>query len=115
MPPENPDLTRRALLAAGAALGLTAATPVGAAPPATAPPPPRRATEPPLPVRIEPPVRYACCRCGGTNVTLDAWAEWDADVQAWVMASVYDHAYCHDCDDETRLDEIAFDPAAETD
>jgi hypothetical protein len=36
----------------------------------------------------------------------DAWAEWDAAAQNWVLGSVYDCGYCHDCDAEARLEEV---------
>ncbi|HEX8669279.1 MAG TPA: hypothetical protein VF727_13005 [Allosphingosinicella sp.] len=46
-----------------------------------------------------------CRTCGGTAVTRDAWAEWDAGTQQWVLGSVFDYAYCHDCDEETQIEE----------
>ncbi|MEA3039465.1 MAG: hypothetical protein QOE79_1978 [Sphingomonadales bacterium] len=104
-PPRHTELTRRQALAAGAALAAAAAAPVAASPNAAVPPPERLAVK-------EHPVDFACCRCGGTNVTRDAWTEWDSDAQEWVLAAVYDHAYCHDCDDDTRLDEVAIVPGS---
>jgi RNase P subunit RPR2 len=50
--------------------------------------------------------RMICRHCGSKLVTRDAWAEWDEDQQAWVLRAVYDHAYCHKCDEETRIEEL---------
>ena len=35
----------------------------------------------------------------------DAWGDWDVDAQEWVLRTVFDHAHCHDCGGETRIDE----------
>jgi hypothetical protein len=51
-------------------------------------------------------VDYFCGTCGGRKVTRDAWAEWDVEEQEWVLGAAFDYAYCHDCDGETRLEEI---------
>lgn len=51
-------------------------------------------------------VDYVCSMCGGNTVTRDAWAEWDVDEQEWVLGAVYDYAFCHDCQEETRLKEV---------
>ena len=50
-------------------------------------------------------VQMHCNSCGSERVTRDAWAEWDVDTQSWLLATVYDYAYCHDCDEETRIEE----------
>ncbi len=44
-----------------------------------------------------------CRDCEGENVGRDAWAFWDVSKQDWVAGQVFDHAYCFDCDTETRL------------
>ena len=41
-------------------------------------------------------------------MTRDAWAEWDADSQDWVLGAVYDYSYCHACDEDARIEEIPF-------
>jgi hypothetical protein len=46
---------------------------------------------------------YGCERCGALAVTRDAWAEWRVDLQAWVLAEIFDFAFCHQCHRETRL------------
>lgn len=53
-------------------------------------------------------LQILCSRCGSTDVSRDAWAEWDVAAQEWTLRAVYDHAYCHACDNETRLTEAAF-------
>lgn len=47
-----------------------------------------------------------CGTCGGKNVSRDAWADWDVHTQDWVLGAVYDYAFCHDCQEETRLEEV---------
>lgn len=54
----------------------------------------------------EPKLRMVCKDCGSTLVTRDAWAEWDEDRQEWALGAVYDYAYCHKCDGETRIQEL---------
>ena len=38
-----------------------------------------------------------CCHCGSDNVLVDAYAEWDADKQEWVLLTTFDDYYCQDC------------------
>lgn len=54
----------------------------------------------------ESPVRMVCEECSSEHVTRDAWAEWDADQQEWVLGAVYDYAFCHDCEAETHILEV---------
>jgi hypothetical protein len=65
----------------------------------------------PSPARAEPRIDIVCAGCGGNSVTRDAWAEWDADAQDWVLGSVFDQGFCHDCEEETRLEEVLLDAA----
>jgi len=48
-------------------------------------------------------LRMACERCGSPRVTRDAWAEWREEEQAWVLGTVFDHAFCHACERKTRI------------
>lgn len=59
-------------------------------------------------------VDYVCNTCGGNSVTRDAWAEWDAEGQDWVLGAVYDYAFCHDCQGATRLEEVELPEESET-
>jgi hypothetical protein len=54
-------------------------------------------------VEALPPCKPCCSRCGSMNVLRDAWATWDAQAGDWVLSSVFDHAFCIDCDAETTL------------
>ena len=38
-----------------------------------------------------------CCECG-TQVMVDAMAEWDVKAQDWVLSSTYEAAYCSTCE-----------------
>jgi hypothetical protein len=51
-----------------------------------------------------------CRTCGGNNVSRDAWADWDTREQRWVLGTVFDYGHCHDCDCESRLEEVALPP-----
>ena len=53
-----------------------------------------------------PKLRMVCGTCGSTLVTRDAWAEWDADEQDWVLGAAYDYSFCHFCEGETRIQEL---------
>ena len=48
-------------------------------------------------------VQMLCGSCGSTDVSRDAWGEWDVEAQDWVLGTVFDHAHCHACQGETRL------------
>jgi hypothetical protein len=47
-----------------------------------------------------------CSACGSDEVSRDAWADWDAARQEWVLGAVFDYAHCHRCDRETSLIEV---------
>lgn len=57
--------------------------------------------------------RHVCEDCGGTNVSRDAWARWNARTLQWELAQVFDEAFCHDCERATKLrvEVWKFDPA----
>ena len=44
--------------------------------------------------------RPVCRYCGSDNVSKDAMADFDSDTHQWVVRYVYDHGYCHDCENE---------------
>ena len=52
-----------------------------------------------------PGVTFVCTCCGSRNVMRDAWAVWDEGTQHWELGSVFDAAFCADCDGETTLKE----------
>lgn len=51
--------------------------------------------------------RIICGTCGSDYVSRDAWADWDTEAQEWVLGEVFDYGHCHDCANESRLEEIA--------
>ena len=50
---------------------------------------------------------YVCNMCGGNQITRDAWAAWDTAAQDWTLGAAFDYAFCHDCEQETNLVEVA--------
>jgi hypothetical protein len=104
MAAERHNLTRRALLGAGAVA--TAAAVAGTSQAVEAARVEADAPASPAPAPAHDSVEMVCRSCGGTAVTRDAWAEWDAAGQQWVLGSVFDYAYCHDCDEETQIEEV---------
>lgn len=56
---------------------------------------------------LTPRYTYICNVCGSDDVTRDAWAAWDVKEQDWVLGAAFDYAYCHRCENETHLDEVA--------
>lgn len=59
-------------------------------------------------------VDYVCRTCGGSKVTRDAWADWDSKAQRWKLGAAFDFAYCHDCEEETKLVEVDLETRAPT-
>lgn len=51
-------------------------------------------------------IEIICGTCGSRNVARDAWAAWDAEQQDWVLGAVFDYGHRHDCDGESRLEEV---------
>jgi len=48
-------------------------------------------------------IQIVCGKCGSTEVSRDAWGDWNVQTQEWALRCVFDYAHCHDCDGETRL------------
>jgi hypothetical protein len=57
------------------------------------------------------PVTIHCATCGGQNIGRDSWANWNVRRQEWEAGPLFDHAYCFDCDAETRLEERVLQPS----
>jgi hypothetical protein len=51
-------------------------------------------------------IAIICGNCGSDEVSRDAWANWDAREQEWVLGAVFDYGHCHRCDGESRLVEV---------
>lgn len=52
-------------------------------------------------------LRILCSACGSEDVMRDCWATWNAELQLWESADLQDHAWCNNCDGETKLVERA--------
>lgn len=48
---------------------------------------------------------FVCESCGTPGVTREAWAAWDVGQQAWVLAELFDYAFCHRCHRRTQLEQ----------
>lgn len=55
-------------------------------------------------------VTYVCETCGSDDVSRDAWADWSAEKQEWVLRTEFDYAHCHRCDCETNMEEVELIP-----
>lgn len=60
-------------------------------------------------------IDVVCGTCGSNSVTRDAWAEWDVETQDWVLGAIYDYAFCHSCQEESRLEEVELPRTSEVD
>jgi hypothetical protein len=56
--------------------------------------------------RKAPRIQIVCGTWGSTDVSRDARGDWDVRTQRWELRTVFDYAFCHACDAETRLEEI---------
>jgi hypothetical protein len=56
--------------------------------------------------RKAPKIQIVCGTCGSTDVSRDAWGDWNVEWQEWELRTVFDYAHCHRCDDETRPAEV---------
>ncbi len=52
-------------------------------------------------------IQIVCNVCGSANVSRDAEATWDIELQRWELLTVYDNATCNKCEGEASLEEIA--------
>ena len=55
------------------------------------------------------PVRIICSDCGSAHVSRDAWADWSAERQEWVLGTVFDDGHCHVCERDVTLVELPVD------
>jgi hypothetical protein len=55
---------------------------------------------------------FICGTCGSDDVSLDAWADWDARTQQWVLPCTFDYSHCHACEGDTRLVEAELAPSS---
>ena len=45
----------------------------------------------------------SCRTCGSELVARDAWACFNPETGLWELETVFDHAHCHQCEDQTKL------------
>jgi hypothetical protein len=57
---------------------------------------------------INPKIDKVCARCGSSRISSDATAVWDVHNQCWEIASVHDHTYCPDCDEECDREDAPY-------
>lgn len=43
-------------------------------------------------------VEPQCSKCGGTQIYLDAWADWDWRKQEWALHSTHGNPWCDTCE-----------------
>lgn len=55
-------------------------------------------------------IRKICSECGGTDVCIDAWASWSENKQDWVLANMYEDAFCNDCEQECDIEDEEIKP-----
>jgi alkanesulfonate monooxygenase SsuD/methylene tetrahydromethanopterin reductase-like flavin-dependent oxidoreductase (luciferase family) len=55
------------------------------------------------------PSAFVCTCCASPRITREAWAAWDVPTQRWVLAELFDYAFCHRCHRRVALNERAVD------
>jgi len=50
--------------------------------------------------------KQVCKHCGSPDIWVDACAVWSEQDQAWELSTVFDNAYCNDCEGETYIREV---------
>jgi len=51
-------------------------------------------------------IQFVCGWCGSTDVSRDAWADWNVEKQAWVLRQVFDDGFCQTCEWLRGLEEV---------
>lgn len=51
-------------------------------------------------------VKQVCGTCGSEDVSCDATARWDMDMQEWQISAIHDGDYCDTCEQECRIKEL---------
>ena len=50
---------------------------------------------------------FVCASCASHSITREAWARWDSAAAQWVLAELFDYAFCHSCHRRVELVERA--------
>ena len=53
----------------------------------------------------KPKLRMVCAACSSEQVTREAWAEWNVEVQGWQLGALFDYAFCLRCQTPTHIEE----------
>lgn len=51
-------------------------------------------------------IQIVCAKCRSADVSRDATARWDPELQDWDLASVQDQGYCDHCEGYATLVEV---------
>jgi len=51
-------------------------------------------------------MKKVCSRCQSENVVVDASVSWNNEIQKWEIETVYDNAYCFDCERDIDIEDI---------
>ncbi|MET0370619.1 MAG: hypothetical protein ABW039_04490 [Sphingobium sp.] len=54
---------------------------------------------------------FICNSCGSDAIAREAWAQWDAISQAWVLDALFDHAHCHGCGSHSKPQQVLLSQA----
>lgn len=53
------------------------------------------------------PITIQVCKyCGSEDIKVDAWATWNNRTNHWELASVFDAAFCDQCEGETTAVQV---------
>jgi len=56
-----------------------------------------------------------CSHCGSDEIKFDAWAEWNPESQKFELAQAFQYkAHCDECDGQTSVDWIEYEPEEAT-
>lgn len=58
---------------------------------------------------MEPRIRIKCMECDSTDVANDGWISWNEELQMHEVHSIFDNAYCFNCQGEANLYEENID------
>ena len=51
-------------------------------------------------------MKKVCSKCQSENVVADASVSWNDEIQKWEVETVFDNAYCFDCEHDTDIEDI---------
>ena len=51
-------------------------------------------------------MKKICAICKSENVMADAAVSWNDEINQWEIETVYDNAYCADCDGDTNIEDM---------